>query len=135
MQIYRQQSSIPFIYEIILYSFIYALVFTVECPFHFDFAIFIAGFKSRSEGHSYLYDEIIQIPTLHVYGETDKVIEKGKYLLFYFSSKLILCNNNVSGISWRKWKAASLAPTPIRCCHIYMHTHTHTHTRIYTHTL
>ncbi|KAK2163287.1 hypothetical protein LSH36_82g02012, partial [Paralvinella palmiformis] len=49
-----------------------------ECPFHFDFAIFVAGFKSRSEGHRHLYDDLIQIPTLHVYGETDKVIEKGK---------------------------------------------------------
>jgi hypothetical protein len=49
-----------------------------ESPIKFDFAIFIAGFKSRQKDHKTLYDIIIDIPTLHVFGDTDKVISRGK---------------------------------------------------------
>ena len=49
-----------------------------ESPIKFDFAIFIAGFKSRQKDHETLYDIIIDIPTLHVFGDTDKVISRGK---------------------------------------------------------
>ena len=44
----------------------------------FSFAILVAGFKSRSTPHDPLYSKKISIPTLHVFGETDKVIPKGK---------------------------------------------------------
>ena len=55
------------------------------CPFFpvldpdikFNFAIFVAGFKSRSAPHDALYSQKVTIPTLHVFGETDRVIEKG----------------------------------------------------------
>ncbi|XP_076629494.1 esterase CG5412 isoform X2 [Colletes latitarsis] len=40
----------------------------------FDFAIIISGFKSLCVPHATYYDEKISIPTLIVYGETDKII-------------------------------------------------------------
>ncbi len=47
----------------------------------FNFAILVAGFKSKSTPHEKLYTDPISMPTLHVYGETDKVIPKGKATL------------------------------------------------------
>lgn len=43
----------------------------------FNFAIIIAGFKSRSSPHDHLYEKKIKIPSLHVYGATDTVIGEG----------------------------------------------------------
>ena len=43
----------------------------------FKFAILVAGFKSRSLGHSVYYNAPITCPTLHVFGDTDRVIPKG----------------------------------------------------------
>lgn len=43
----------------------------------FDFAILVAGFKSRTSSHDNLYAKKITIPTLHVFGEIDKVIPRG----------------------------------------------------------
>lgn len=45
-------------------------------PIKFDFAIFVSGFKSRQKEHGRFYDVTIEIPTLHVFGETDQVIAK-----------------------------------------------------------
>ncbi|XP_066928299.1 esterase OVCA2-like [Clytia hemisphaerica] len=42
----------------------------------FNFAILCAGFKSRSTQHEIYYQDQITCPTLHVYGDTDKVIPK-----------------------------------------------------------
>lgn len=39
----------------------------------------MAAFKSRSSGHSIYYTEPITCPTLHVFGDTDRVIPKGMY--------------------------------------------------------
>ncbi|XP_071157615.1 esterase OVCA2-like [Mytilus edulis] len=47
-----------------------------DSPIKFDFAIFVSGFKSRQKEHAKFYDITIEIPTLHVFGETDKVIAK-----------------------------------------------------------
>ena len=47
-------------------------------PFQFRFAILVAGFKSNSLQHGSVYSERITIPTLHVFGDTDQVIPKGK---------------------------------------------------------
>ncbi|XP_077863662.1 esterase OVCA2-like [Saccoglossus kowalevskii] len=57
-----------------------------DSPFQFDFAILIAGFKSLLSPHSKYYDEPITCPSLHVYGDTDKVIpkESSVQLLKYF---------------------------------------------------
>lgn len=38
----------------------------------------VAGFRSRSTQHDKFYENPIKCPTLHVYGETDQVIPKGK---------------------------------------------------------
>ena len=39
----------------------------------FKFAIVVAGFKSKSIQHKEYYDNVIDLPSLHVYGETDEV--------------------------------------------------------------
>ncbi|PFX22076.1 Ovarian cancer-associated gene 2 protein-like [Stylophora pistillata] len=46
----------------------------------FKFAILVAAFKSRSSGHSLYYTEPITCPTLHVFGDTDRVIPKGHFV-------------------------------------------------------
>ncbi|XP_048413427.1 esterase OVCA2 [Stegostoma tigrinum] len=42
--------------------------------FQFDFAILVAGFKSRCTLHAHFYQEPIAVPSLHVFGDTDRVI-------------------------------------------------------------
>lgn len=44
-----------------------------KLPFSFRFAIFASAFRSRSSPHQSLYSEKITLPTLHVYGQQDKV--------------------------------------------------------------
>ncbi|XP_069471457.1 esterase OVCA2 [Ambystoma mexicanum] len=60
--------------------------------FPFDFAILVAGFKSRSTEHQDFYKEPIDVPTLHVFGETDRVIpgEMSQELLSHFIEPSIL---------------------------------------------
>lgn len=50
-------------------------------PIEFNFAILISGFKSLCKPHKMYYDEKISLPTLHVYGEGDKIIPTGKKLM------------------------------------------------------
>lgn len=52
----------------------------------FKFAILVAGFKSRCSLHLPYYESKTNIPTLHVFGETDQVIpqEMSEELLQYF---------------------------------------------------
>ena len=38
----------------------------------------VAGLRSRSTQHDMFYENRIKCSTLHVYGETDQVIPKGK---------------------------------------------------------
>nr|XP_012227113.1 PREDICTED: UPF0483 protein CG5412 isoform X2 [Linepithema humile] len=40
----------------------------------FNFAIAISGFKSLCAPHAIYYDEEIDIPSLHIYGENDQII-------------------------------------------------------------
>jgi len=47
-----------------------------DSPYKFNFSILCAGFKSRSKLHEKYYENKITCPTLHVYGDTDKVIPK-----------------------------------------------------------
>ncbi|XP_069111108.1 esterase OVCA2-like [Argopecten irradians] len=63
-----------------------------ESPFQFDFVILVAGFKSRQSPHQKLYNTIVSLPSLHVYGDTDKVIQKemSEELLPYYSDKVTL---------------------------------------------
>lgn len=63
-----------------------------ETSMSFNFAILVAGFRSRSSGHDDLYSNVITLPTLHVFGDTDKVIEKNmsEHLLQYFNEPTIL---------------------------------------------
>ncbi|XP_046397911.1 esterase OVCA2 [Ischnura elegans] len=65
-----------------------------ELQFNFNFAILIAGFKSRCSLHDIYYHETISLPTLHVYGETDAVIGKDMSvdLLLNFKNPAIICH-------------------------------------------
>lgn len=58
----------------------------------FKFAILVAAFKSRSSGHSLYYTEPITCPTLHVFGDTDRVIpkENSEDLLKHFPNNTTL---------------------------------------------
>ncbi|XP_071994208.1 esterase OVCA2 [Engystomops pustulosus] len=42
--------------------------------FQFDFAMLVAGFKSRASEHAHFYKEPITVPSLHVFGDSDRVI-------------------------------------------------------------
>ncbi|XP_078278279.1 esterase OVCA2 [Rhinoraja longicauda] len=57
-----------------LVSMICALGQQGDPRFQFDFAILVAGFRSRCKLHNHFYKESIILPTLHVFGETDRVI-------------------------------------------------------------
>ncbi|XP_053864414.1 esterase OVCA2 [Malaclemys terrapin pileata] len=48
-----------------------------DARFPFEFAILVAGFKSRAAPHSGYYREPIAVPSLHVLGDTDRVIPPG----------------------------------------------------------
>ena len=76
-----------------LYAF-YTFSSTTDSPIKFNFVILVAGFKSRQSSHSDLYSKQITIPSLHVFGETDKVIQKGK------SRSLILIHRAWKVHSW-----------------------------------
>lgn len=60
--------------------------------FQFDFAILVAGFKSRATEHAEFYQQPITIPSLHVYGDTDRVIpgEMSQELSSYFLNPVLL---------------------------------------------
>jgi len=53
------------------------LSFHVVLQIEFDFAIMISGFKSLCAPHANYYDEKIDTPSLHIYGENDQVIPIG----------------------------------------------------------
>ncbi|XP_052248811.1 esterase OVCA2-like isoform X2 [Dreissena polymorpha] len=63
-----------------------------DSPIKFNFVIFVAGFKSRQSAHNVLYSKKITIPSLHVFGKTDKVImkEMSEDLLQYFEAPTVL---------------------------------------------
>lgn len=67
--------------------------------FNFDFAILVAGFKSHSIQHSSMYSTSnpITMPTLHVFGDTDRVIEKGMIYPTWFK----ICLKKIT--HWTVW--------------------------------
>jgi predicted esterase len=58
----------------------------------FDFAIMASGFKSGSLSHMKYFNEIITLPTLHIFGETDQIIptEMSEQLSSAFLEPVIL---------------------------------------------
>ncbi|XP_045597681.1 esterase OVCA2 [Procambarus clarkii] len=64
-----------------------------KLQFSFKFAIFASAFRSRSSPHQYLYSERITLPTLHIYGEADQVIEKAlseEFLQYFHEPQTLL---------------------------------------------
>ena len=60
----------------------------------FRFAMFVSGFKSRQAAHQEFYKTQISLPTLHVMGETDQVIEKemSEDLATLYGNKTVVCH-------------------------------------------
>lgn len=63
-----------------------------DSPFKFRFALLCAGFKSKSTLHENYYLNKIACPSLHVFGDSDKVIakEKSEELLGLFENTSVL---------------------------------------------
>ncbi|OAD56219.1 Ovarian cancer-associated 2 protein like protein [Eufriesea mexicana] len=53
----------------------------------FDFVIIISGFKSLCAPHAIYYNEMISIPSLHVYGKNDQVIPTELYEVWVMYKK------------------------------------------------
>ncbi|XP_057325571.1 esterase OVCA2 [Microplitis mediator] len=70
----------------------------------FDFAIMISGFKSLCEPHAVFYDEKFNLPTLHVYGETDRIIptEMAKSLSDLFTNKKVVIHEGGHFVAGKK---------------------------------
>ena len=52
----------------------------LDLPFKFKFAVIMAGFKSSLTPHQQYFTDQILLPSLHVFGKSDKVIPMGKYI-------------------------------------------------------
>lgn len=50
----------------------------LELSYSFKFAILVSGFPSRLSPHAAYFSTKKVIPTLHVIGDTDRIVEKGK---------------------------------------------------------
>lgn len=57
-----------------LVSLLSAMCETGQTSFRPRFVVLVSGFKSRCKAHEILYPERINVPSLHVIGETDAVI-------------------------------------------------------------
>ncbi|XP_058809948.1 esterase OVCA2 [Phymastichus coffea] len=70
----------------------------------FDFAIIISGFKSLCQPHQMFYDEQIMLPTLHVFGDSDKVIptKMAKELSELFVNKQVVLHDGGHYIPGKK---------------------------------
>ena len=49
----------------------------IELKYSFEFVILVSGFPSKLSPHSHYYESVNQIKSLHVIGETDRIVEKG----------------------------------------------------------
>lgn len=48
-----------------------------ELTFTFGFAILVSGFRSRLSPHAHFYGAKKMTRTLHVIGDSDRIVEKG----------------------------------------------------------
>lgn len=62
----------------------YMIEFFIVLQIEFKFAIMISGFKSLCAPHAKYYDEKIDVPSLHIYGENDQIIPTGMKLQLLF---------------------------------------------------
>lgn len=61
------------------HQFSLSLIYFLELSFHFKFAILVSGFQSKLSPHSHFYETKKVIPSLHVIGDTDRIVEKGSF--------------------------------------------------------
>eukprot|EP00112_Aurelia_sp_Birch-Aquarium-sp1_P022582 Seg641.5 transcript_id=Seg641.5/GoldUCD/mRNA.D3Y31 product="Esterase OVCA2" protein_id=Seg641.5/GoldUCD/D3Y31 len=63
-----------------------------DSPFKFRFAMLCAGFKSKSPQHDKFYQNRISCPSLHIFGDSDKVIagERSEELSRLFDNPVVL---------------------------------------------
>jgi hypothetical protein len=57
---------------------LFCKIILLELTFSFRFAILVSGFRSRVSPHAHFYEKKQKIATLHIIGETDRIVEKGK---------------------------------------------------------
>ncbi|XKL64793.1 hypothetical protein PGB90_004879 [Kerria lacca] len=69
-------------------AFIAILCSLIQNDMHFKYVILISGFKSSESSFSIYYTNILKIPSLHVIGESDTVVNKqrSEELAKYFES-------------------------------------------------
>jgi hypothetical protein len=60
-------------------------VILLELPFSFRFAILVSGFRSRLSPHAHFYETKQNVATLHIIGETDRIVEKGKLFVLQYN--------------------------------------------------
>lgn len=67
----------------------------LEPEFNFRFAVLVAGFRSACSEHESFYKSTLQIPSLHVFGQEDRVIpdHMSKDLLPVFNDPQILTHS------------------------------------------
>ena len=80
--LYQTKRKNPLVYKGLINRLPYA--YLSEPSLQFDFVILVAGFRSRQSQHDHLYKVPFSVPSLHVYGDTDKVIQKGTVNLEIF---------------------------------------------------
>lgn len=71
----------------------------IGLKYEFSFAILVGGFKSQCHPHLNYYLKASSIPSLHVYGENDKVINRGKC---HSNLKVVNLHKAHCSINW-KW--------------------------------
>lgn len=74
----------------VFFIFSFKTVFYISVTKHikFNFAIMASGFKSQCWPHLKYYSDGISLPSLHIFGEGDKVIPTG--ILEYILINLLL---------------------------------------------
>lgn len=69
-------------YAVVLKIIIFSCNIVLEFEADFKFVVLIGSFKSLCTPHLKYYSNKITIPSLHVIGEGDDIITKGKCLFF-----------------------------------------------------
>lgn len=65
------------------FRLLFKILFLLEFAEDFDFVILISASKISGEDFSPYFEKTIAIPSMHIIGETDAIITKGKYTVVF----------------------------------------------------
>ncbi len=68
-----------------------------ELKYTFKFAILVSGFRSKLEPLAHFYRAATSTPSLHVIGDTDRIVEKGTHWM-----KTMFLHENRSRKPWNE---------------------------------